>query len=270
MPNRIIKESICSSDDMASLSWFEQALFIRLIVTADDYGRMDARASIIRGKLFPLDDVRTEGIDKALSTLSAAGMIILYTVGGKPYLQLTAWAKHQSPPRAKVSKYPSLEDADTQLPTEACVCAQMQADDTDIRIRYSINGKRYSDAVNDTSCAEPVEDGSSPPVITLTLNDKSEYPISEELVEEWACLYPAVDVIQQLRSMKGWLNANPTKRKTKTGIKRFINGWLSREQDKGGSGATQAGGQQGGRRDPLDELRDLHDAFSAEEYGSPR
>lgn len=32
--------------------------------------------------------------------------------------------------------------------------------------------------------------------------------------------------------MKGWLNANPTKRKTKRGIKRFINSWLSREQDK--------------------------------------
>lgn len=264
MPNRIIKESICSSDDMASLSWFEQALFIRLIVTADDYGRMDARASIIRGRLFPLDDVSAKAIDAALAKLSTAGMVFLYEVGGKPFLQLTAWTKHQSPPRAKVSKYPAPEDADAVLPTDASNCAQMQADDTDIRIRYSINDKRYSDTVNDTSCAEPVEDG-SPPVITLTLNDKSEYPISEEQAEEWAGLYPAVDVIQQLRSMKGWLDANPTKRKTKAGIKRFINGWLSKEQNKGGSLPMKGGGQRSGRRDPMDELRDLHDAFSAEE-----
>lgn len=71
--------------------------------------------------------------------------------------------------------------------------------------------------------------------ITLTLNDKSEYPVLYSKVEEYENLYPAVDVQQQLRNMKGWLNSNPTKRKTKSGINRFINSWLAREQDKGGS-----------------------------------
>lgn len=33
--------------------------------------------------------------------------------------------------------------------------------------------------------------------------------------------------------MKGWLDANPTKCKTKKGILRFVNTWLSKEQDKG-------------------------------------
>ena len=33
--------------------------------------------------------------------------------------------------------------------------------------------------------------------------------------------------------MRGWLMANPDRRKTKRGISRFINNWLSREQDKG-------------------------------------
>lgn len=45
-------------------------------------------------------------------------------------------------------------------------------------------------------------------------------------------LYPAVDVEQALRNMKGWLDSNPRNRKTKNGIKRFITGWLSREQDR--------------------------------------
>ena len=35
--------------------------------------------------------------------------------------------------------------------------------------------------------------------------------------------------------MKGWLDANPTKRKTSRGIKRFVNSWLAKEQDKGGA-----------------------------------
>lgn len=69
--------------------------------------------------------------------------------------------------------------------------------------------------------------------ITLTLNDKSEYPIYQQQVEEWAALYPAVDVMQELRKMRGWLQGNPQKRKTSRGVLRFIISWLAREQDKG-------------------------------------
>lgn len=69
-------------------------------------------------------------------------------------------------------------------------------------------------------------------IITITLNDKSEYPIYQSMIDEWTELYPNVDILQELKKMKGWCNANPTKRKTKRGILRFINGWLSREQDR--------------------------------------
>lgn len=72
---------------------------------------------------------------------------------------------------------------------------------------------------------------SSPVVISIILNDKTEYPVTAADVEAWKALYPAVDVMQELRKMKGWADANPTKRKTKGGIKRFINGWLAKEQD---------------------------------------
>ena len=73
---------------------------------------------------------------------------------------------------------------------------------------------------------------SSPVVISIILNDKTEYPITQADVEGWKDLYPAVDVMQELRKMKGWADANPQKRKTKAGIKRFINAWLSKEQDR--------------------------------------
>ena len=32
--------------------------------------------------------------------------------------------------------------------------------------------------------------------------------------------------------MHGWCDGNPTRRKTKSGIKRFIASWLASEQDK--------------------------------------
>ena len=40
--------------------------------------------------------------------------------------------------------------------------------------------------------------------------------------------------------MAGWLDANPSKRKTKRGILRFVNGWLAREQDKGRTNIPKA------------------------------
>jgi len=59
----------------------------------------------------------------------------------------------------------------------------------------------------------------------------------------WAKAYPAVDVFQELRAMESWLDANPKKRKTKAGIKRFVNSWLSRSQDRGGSSPAVIGKQ---------------------------
>ena len=75
--------------------------------------------------------------------------------------------------------------------------------------------------------------GPSPKVfIQLPLNTGDLYDVTEDYVAEKQALYPAVDVKQQLRAMKGWLADNPKNRKTKSGIRRFINGWLDREQDK--------------------------------------
>jgi len=72
-------------------------------------------------------------------------------------------------------------------------------------------------------------------IITIPLNDNTEYVITHKTCHQWVELYPAVDVIQELRKYKGWTLANPTKRKTRRGILKSINSWLASEQDKGGN-----------------------------------
>lgn len=111
MPNRIIKESILTSDTLAALSWFEQGLFFRLLVLCDDYGRADARPAVIRGTAYSLYNVTNKQIADALSSLATAGIVDLYEVDGRPYLQLKTWAKHQRI-RAKMSKYPAPENGE--------------------------------------------------------------------------------------------------------------------------------------------------------------
>lgn len=83
--------------------------------------------------------------------------------------------------------------------------------------------------------AQALAEHTGPPMICLLLNDKTEYPVYPDQVREWAALYPAVNVQQELRNMVGWCKANPSKRKTAGGILRFITSWLAREQNKGGS-----------------------------------
>lgn len=83
-------------------------------------------------------------------------------------------------------------------------------------------------------CPEP-SPAPVPPAAMLPLNDGTEYPISREQCAQWAKLYPAVDVMQQMRNMVGWLNANPARRKTASGVLRFVNSWLAREQNRGGA-----------------------------------
>lgn len=104
-------------------------------------------------------------------------------------------------------------------------------------------------------CPEPA---APVPFITLTLNDKSEFPITESQLAEWQELYPAVDIRQELRNMRGWCNSNPTKRKTRKGILRFVTSWLAREQNRGGQHAKTQ--QPRDTRTPLEKWQAKYDA----------
>ena len=126
MPNRIIKESIHTSDDVNAMSDFEFRLWVSLLVYVDDYGRGDARPAIIKGSCFPLRDrLTTKDIDAALRKLAGIGCVGLYEVDGKPYLYFPKWASHQNI-RNKQSKFPAPPEGE-QLQAIDFNCEQMQA-----------------------------------------------------------------------------------------------------------------------------------------------
>ena len=127
MPNRIIKESIHTSEDVNRMTDFQFRLWVSLITYVDDYGRGDARTSVIKGTCFPLRErVTNRSIDTALKALADIGCIGLYEVDGKPYLCFPAWASHQSI-RNKKSKFPAPSTGYGRLNTAESVCAQVQA-----------------------------------------------------------------------------------------------------------------------------------------------
>lgn len=215
MPNRIIKESVCSSDAIDNLSWMQEVFFYRLIVSCDDFGRMDARLPMLKAKLFPLKSVTESQIGDCLAKLSKEGLVFLYEYDGKPYLQLLSWERHQSI-RNKRSKYP---------PEGVLTIAELVE-------RFSTRDVVKKEPAAKVAVQNEVITEKA--IVMLELNTGAEHPIYQKDIDKWSKLYPAVDVLQQLRNMSGWLNANPTKRKTANGVLRFVTAWLAKEQNSGG------------------------------------
>lgn len=126
MPNRIIKDSIHTSERLNALSDFQFRLWVSLITYVDDFGRGDARPAVIRGTCFPLRDrITNRDIEAALTALAGAGCVSLYNVDGKPYLYFPNWESHQSI-RNKRSRFPA-PDTCTQLQAIEINCNQTQA-----------------------------------------------------------------------------------------------------------------------------------------------
>ena len=143
MPNRILKESICTSDSISSLTDFQEAFFYRLIVNCDDFGRMDARPAILKARLYPLRERLTlKEIQSALRALADAGCVEVYEVDGKPYLHLPSWEVHQQI-RAKKSKYPS---PDSGVKSSEIICNQVQANVPVIQSNPNPNPIRESES----------------------------------------------------------------------------------------------------------------------------
>lgn len=133
MPNRILKESICVSDSIDSLSWFEEVLFYRLIVNCDDYGRFDGRTAVIKNRLFPLKENLTyKQVAEAINNLASAGLVMPYECDGKPFLHLPSWNAHQNV-RAKRSKYPEPNGKYMNVQSDDGRCMQMYANVPDIQ-----------------------------------------------------------------------------------------------------------------------------------------
>lgn len=111
MPNRILKDSICTSPTIDDLTEQEENFFYRLIVHCDDYGLMDARESVLRAKLYPLRLHRISDaiIRNLLLRCVEVGLVEVYEVKGRPYVHLMTWGDHQQI-RAKRPKYPKPDE----------------------------------------------------------------------------------------------------------------------------------------------------------------
>lgn len=107
MPNRIIRDWT-DSETMNKLSVHAERFFVRLIMKVDDYGRFYANVKLLKSNLFPLsDDIRDADVTRWMTECHQAGLILVYEVNQKQYLQIENFKQRL---RQAVQKYPPPDD----------------------------------------------------------------------------------------------------------------------------------------------------------------
>jgi hypothetical protein len=124
MPSRMLRESICYSETLDTLSAPAERLFYRLLTQADDYGRFDARPSVVRSRCFQLGAVKDADAGEWLAQLVRAGVVCTYTVEGRAYGHFPTWAKYQRirSPRSRYPDPPQVAAGCGELPQVAADC----------------------------------------------------------------------------------------------------------------------------------------------------
>jgi hypothetical protein len=115
MPNRILRDWT-DSETVSTIPMGAEVLFVRLIMKADDYGRLPGNPKLLRSTLFPLrDEVSVQDVTDWLGDLESAGLVTLYVVDGKQFVEIR---KFKQKPRS-ASKYPQ-PDSSCAQPASKC------------------------------------------------------------------------------------------------------------------------------------------------------
>lgn len=90
MPQRILRDGILTSERVNQLDWEAEVFYRRLMSIADDYGRFSASPAVLRAAMYPLklEQMREANVSRCLVSCEKAGLVRLYRVGAKQYIQI--------------------------------------------------------------------------------------------------------------------------------------------------------------------------------------
>lgn len=116
MPNRILRDWT-DSEKINQLTVHAERFFIRLIMKVDDYGRFPANISLLKANLYPLllNTIREADISRWITECAnttdadgeKSGLILIYQVKGKGYIQINDFRQRLDKAR---EKYPGPGD----------------------------------------------------------------------------------------------------------------------------------------------------------------
>jgi len=208
MPNRILRDGILRSEKVNALEPLTELFYRRLMSVVDDYGRTEAHPTLLRSSCYPLliDKVDEASVKKHLKSCREVGLIQLYTVDGKHFIQLINFNQQV---RAKASKYPDPPADDIR-----CVADAMQVK-SNAHLDVDVGGD-----VDVGECVDGTRQGASHSLAEIpTIDEVKAYSVTIGLVE-----WKAVDWYQKQEAL-GWMMNNQPIRKWQPLLARLRTFW---------------------------------------------
>ncbi len=228
---RTIKPEFFTSEDIVSLSPLARLFYVSLWCEADREGRLEWKPKTFKLRYLPGDDCSVDALGQELID---SGLVLLYEVDGKVYAEIPSFTKHQ---------IINNRESESQIPSRVPHAS------TTRQPRVLAEGKgrkgKEGDSTEPQGDSLPPSAPASPAVVSIPLVDKTEFAVTQAMVDEWEQTFPAVDVVAALRRMRAWCTANPTQKKTARGVQSFVVRWLGKEQDSGPRGRAAAPGDSG-------------------------
>lgn len=210
---RMIDKRIAKSKKLASLKHDRsRVLYFMILPHLDVEGKFTGDPEEIKEDCCPKLKISVPAIARSVIELADVKLLRLYEVKNQAFIKYTKFAPFQTGIR-KDREAPSV--IPDPLRSSSGVTPSLY-------LSLSLSLRKFKES-----------EGSLKTEIYFSFEERKFFNILIEDKSGWKDAYPAVDIESELRKMREWLLANPSKRKSN--YRKFINNWLSREQDKGGS-----------------------------------
>ena len=222
--SRMIKPEFWDDEKLATQTSRDARLtFIGLWNHSDDYGVVKGNAGWLKNHIFPYEDsLSTQKFSGWLTELESGSWIVPFTADNEKFYFIRNFLKHQFVNRPSKQRNP--------IPPDNIIDGSMTAHGVlidEIEIEREIE---YS--------TEPQCGPAQQPILFFPLVNKTpsgepeQFPIYQTDVDIWQDTYSGIDALQAIKECRQWNIDNPTRRKTITGIKKHINTWLGKAQNK--------------------------------------
>ena len=243
-------KKITESDAFLDMPKSTQCLYFHLNMNADDDGFINNPKKIQRMIGCGDDDMRLL-ITKSFIIPFESGVVVIkhwlmHNLIRKDRYTETDYVEEKNMLKVKKSSAYTLKELSEEKPLElgfeehdnqmATICQPNDNQMATVGIPRIGKDRIGKESIKKYICPEPGKPAPDCSDIFLPLVDGTFYSVPWDRINNWSKAFPAVDVEHELRKMLTWLDSNPKKQKTARGINRFINGWLSRTQDNGGTG----------------------------------
>jgi len=218
---RTVKPEFWTDSKTGSLSDRATKLFIGMLCFSDDYGVLEDDMAALKAKIFPYyPGTPVKVIGKSLDELMETGLVIRFEWGGKAYLWIRNFEKHQRvdrPGKPMIDGFDSaklLESLNSTNPRECSPCNGV------VREGKGKEGNGEEGKGKEYRAEQPSPDKPA----KASASNLTDQEFLEHLKTSPA--YEGIDIDQELARMDAWLLTPKGRRRKKT--RQFVVNWLNR------------------------------------------